>query len=150
LSTDAVNASKILDATIGIADLGDNSVGSAEVAPDSLGASDLGSDAVGSSEVVDHGLDAADIGDVVLVNRVIAVDAINGNACNSYPVAVAGGGDLSDAFVLVTPDAPTANGQVSYSAEASDTVDQLVLKACNASAGAVDDTNTTFQFLVIR
>jgi hypothetical protein len=121
-----------------------------DLGPDSVGAAEVQDNSIDSGAVANGVLNAVDVGDVVLINSAVAIDTVNGGDCNNYVVAAPAAGNLADAQIVVTPDTATASANLMYAAEVSATQNQFLLKVCNVTGSAIDDANTTFQFLAIR
>ena len=121
LGADAVDASKILDGSIGTADIADGSVTGSDVAPDSLTGSDIADHAVGVRDLKgsDH-------------HENISVGAVAAGRCvtTTKPAAGAKAGDAA----VLTTDGPIPSGMVIFAQRA--TINHVQIKVCNMGAAA--------------
>jgi hypothetical protein len=147
-----VTGAKVMDRTIGAADLAGDSVGQAEIARDGVGATELAEDTVDSDEIVDGRLTVNDLASFA-GQLTIDMGSIPARDCASYERAARllsprPNVTIADDAVLVTAS-QGLDDHITLAARPSG-ADTIRFVACNVSGAAITPGAVTLRYLTIE
>jgi hypothetical protein len=148
IKNETITSGDIRPSTIASGRIADGSVTGSDIKQNTIGSLRIADNSLGSTDIKNGSLNDEDIGASTFVGFEATIGTIAGHTCIQLPVTGVGG---RGDHLLLTPDIEDGHGAIIYAARYNNypSGDQMDIQACNPTANQVNDGTTHFNLLVI-